>query len=856
MMDEKNSNYYRSFFIPLREALNTWYYERCLTLDPPAQVYDLLTDSVYKHPSIGNYLHQTLGFLGGTYGLTHRNDELFFLIQKATAHRKINFPVIRMPYLDGQGQELVFADLSFTALRSIQKLYLLKKFADGSNTWTSPESYRHLPPSGGLSICVAPWEKKIREATSAQTPAHGLQSLSAYRFVYCSHGEISLFLWAWLWLRGQLTLRDNFHGHLSVEDDLKYLDAEHWMKFWSRDFWKFDVEHIYTDHNFADDVWSLEKTQLERICATSPSHPLMVNEGDIDLFMSQKETILAREQALFQGDGDFSDQFLLAKWQRLHLLDGERRPTVSCRRMLEFALVLYNRRLTAYAPQEGPPFVRTALTELSRLAGELGAGVAGGQRAQPMALDAMQRIEHDLRNIMVFVLGDPAKTADGNGWTDTPVPNSDWQTAGLAIRFWNLKVIECLRQLNDIARFPIVQYYCLQTLLARPIEHLVFPVYDTGAFTESIFIANIDERQTGYLDNKTENTSISAVALALSSVIPMDEMGGLLTRDDRPLHDPEAEISDVALLRLLEIQQAVTQMAAPLVDHGFFGELVRNDIIRLEHNRQMGAILHQTMGMLNYLMTNPQETSSTLGAIIATLLVWNNSPTLGIHSIISSVEIFKADKELAGMVDRFAAREIAAPELCRFYAKRALAVTYYKIMRKNNRKIQNIIHECNPDLASDQDSRETSINEWASAILAHLNPAITIDPLMLESGNRSQFCTLGFYLFFYHAFWQAAYHALLARPVSGENLLAITILPEEWIIRNRYDGTLVHQANQKLEGSPDQKFLEMIARKMTNDYRIYQPYGPRLDSGADWYETGMRLFNINQPYTGEAHHEH
>jgi hypothetical protein len=179
------------------------------------------------------------------------------------------------------------------------------------------------------------------------------------------------------------------------------------------------------------------------------------------------------------------------------------------------------------------------------------------------------KLEQDLKYITIFaLLGWDEKTGD----LDVS-QISNCSSLQDVVDTLELTGYKTLTRIHKLARFPIIHYYCLQLLLKRPLEHLVFPVWKSFKYKETM-------KQEGGTSLRTPN-----VVLALLSITAPESREEVNSDPLQPPAVPSQTVSpekDFQFpresrerdLQLSRIQTIMTVMAGPLIDYGFYGSLV------------------------------------------------------------------------------------------------------------------------------------------------------------------------------------------------------------------------------------------------------------------------------------------
>ncbi len=531
---------------------------RTSALNDPMDLTRLYADSDTR-----NYLLRILGVQGGSFGLAHRSSNQFKLVQWSFTGLPDELPQLRLPYLDPDSGDndigISFVDLAFTSLRTRQPLRealeIPESLENGKKQYSIlPEFYLQLPPHGDKHLCVSDAEKERR--------GRGVDLL------LCPAGEVAFFIWAWLWIR-KLVSRGADKQLVIEEQEIDRVRLPEAENTWDVRFWReekgFDLADPPTDIMFADFI--------DELCTADESaDTLKVPEANLAAARKQWERIKAIEVSS-------EDDLVLACGRQR---DGKFDEAMSA--LIECALNLGKKQQARLKHPESLNWmddVRRAISNLEVLK----------TRVFKEKVD-LSGLEQNLKCITVFALLKMDKNCEH--LDVSRIYNCGSLQA--VVETLNLTGYKALTGIHKLARFPIIHYYCLQLLYKKPLEHLVFPVWKSFKYAETI-------------KSGDTNTLITPdVVLALLSITPP----GFVEEDECKVTTSSSAVPPLAVRpesnrqisrdsQLSRIQCLMKVLASPLIDYGFYGSLVSAE--------------QEAMGKVNAFHSIPAAFASSIDAL-------------------------------------------------------------------------------------------------------------------------------------------------------------------------------------------------------------------------------------------------
>jgi len=373
-------------------------------------------------------------------------------------------------------------------------------------------------------------------------------------FLLCTEGEIAFFIWAWLWIR-KLASRGPQIG-LVIEEEEIYTNCHARMAVtWEPAFWndvrKMDQIHLPVDVMFADFIHTLVSTTEGENQKSAPRECL-------DAARKQWERIKKIEA---QTPDELVRVFALTE-------DGKCNALMNA--MIECALNVAKKQQAKFCNPESLNWmddVRGAISCLESLK-----KLYSEQPIIPIVnrVEHRKELEQSLKRIAIFALLKSSNLEERSEVSRL----GHCDSLQSVVAELKLDGYRALGRLHEIARFPVIHYYCLQLLYEKPLEHLIIPVWKSYKYAETVYASGSE--------SLPEEVITPDVVLALLSLAPLQypdtSQKMQVAPEEIGMNSESPSVTPLPLMsrmeRFLRIQTFMKTMAMPLIDVGFYGSLV------------------------------------------------------------------------------------------------------------------------------------------------------------------------------------------------------------------------------------------------------------------------------------------
>ena len=381
-------------------------------------------------------------------------------------------------------------------------------------TTNPPELYYHLPSSQ---------EEHAESNSQPLLPWEKKLREQGFKFLYCPSGEVSFFLYAWRWLLRCAQMRG---GTCPVDPNDEATDGLGASSFWATEFWRA----------------SQESPELEWIGAISEARRAVEAPPDASTSSQttkfQSDALVAWDRIMSDVDNRRPDSKV--EWQYLGLLDDKNLATQTLQALISYmrqllALASKKQHVSQYQISEADKLIKTFASVSRKLPGLDRSGI-------PVCWEEIRETDlcRVIQQSIYFLLTEPNEEK-------------------------KMPAFDLLRRLHRRARFPIIPYFYLTALDKRPKEHVVLPVWESYEFPVQI---------------KDLGTH-PAVILCLLTLRPMwdmydDSTGPGLGAARKRRKD--ITVTSEAVARLYRSHSFFSVLARPIIEKGFYGNLVAPDI--------------------------------------------------------------------------------------------------------------------------------------------------------------------------------------------------------------------------------------------------------------------------------------
>jgi len=484
----------------------------------------------------------SLGVFGGAFGIANDVQDTFFLLQTSkhppaqiNKDNIIDIPGLPEKATQKNAHECDYhqlVDFLFIGRRGRQPLRG-ETDTDERQSSFAPEFYKHfhLPSGGPYAFPYEYDETRQREKPTGQ--------------IYCSHGELLFFIYAWRLFFRFSHLKGLTHTFSCNEVNL----FRSWEEIRKRDIspWK---ENFYSSTGAELSVEYEWINSLKELKNTNKAF-----HDEVDELWKKWSQVIDIEPN--------SESYYLSDWIYLKLIEKEKdsyKITISLLALMKYACHIALRYTLTHYRQE------ILLTNVQFLQEQIGKATLDDD----VSLELLSKIDDALQAIAFLVFSDLSK--------------------GKKL------VIDLLNVVHKIARFPIMAYFYWIAIAGGIKAHLVFPVWTTSSFPVTVRLP------CGENDLCTIQSPIAGVCLL--GIEPIKEMDETLPQDINMLPDKKALVSFMNTNRLNYIKTFFEKLAKPVIDKCLFGELVTNQTRTEEWENQLGQQAHEITKIVDIILGN------------------------------------------------------------------------------------------------------------------------------------------------------------------------------------------------------------------------------------------------------------
>jgi hypothetical protein len=570
--------------------------------------------NILKDEKIFSDLLSRLGVYGGAIGFANNIHEDFVHLQTSQDPPLQGIPMIDIPYSKCRKKANVKSD-KYRYEELIDFLYIMqrkihplrgKKGSSGEKVF-APEFYWNLPPNSHdetFKSCYFEW--KVREQTES---------------LYCTHGEITFFIYAWRLLVRYYQKTGNLDEKFETNVICLKNIGDGDNNWWSNDFWDSEFDKSSVEFAWIDALGNLNK---------EIGDPVYVGKKEFkEKVLDQWDTwkyVLDSEPGLIKHDTDsptLADSLLndrlnsinihpyLADWMRIGILSDKQVPgdVVVISETL-MALIRYARYIGGVfdtIPSHGKFKIPSAFDEL--------------EVAQEVAWKDVESLDCTLQRIVLEIL------------TRNPAERRS-KVYNEYIRRKN-EGNKLFGRLHHISRFPILPYFYWTSVDRMPKAHLIFPVWKSKSFPVRIGIP--DEKG----DALKPDPETPVVGVGLCTVRPFKGIDWSMERTCLPLPSCDRNIKGCTIYD--NVNSKNIRFAGDGVqrdeEDDFTIELPRRLEFITEFFEQLSRPLVDQIFVNRLVMEQVRQTTMKYGkkAAVASIMGRNMSHNIGSH-VLSSID--------------------------------------------------------------------------------------------------------------------------------------------------------------------------------------------------------------------------
>jgi len=511
------------------------------------------------------------GVEGGGYVLIDKPNGRIFFIQNQLLkkERNQNIPFHALPYRIALRRELLPNNYSQEDRENLMS-WLIDSMFEGyydnmpidHDEKKAPNFIKNMPPQQNhYSFEPLPFERVWREKKRIEV-------------LYCYMGEIMFFLYAWrllLWNARILGFDGNIDLTLDIESEKEQIKISgmKFSKIWERASWG-------DTFNYTPEKKWLEKlTEYER----------WWDDGhNIDSKRPPFEEVKKLWKELTKlTDTSPSGHFMDKEWEHLGLNKNAR-----YEKQVSVSLLSYTRHI-----------VRTirCSEDLAKVSAFFPDKIETVQEIN-QAIDYTLLLDKEHRDKYINIIFGPKGKSDTYWYyaLRKVICSALWFESGKEVSEWSIRTL--FKSLHNKVRFPILPlYYQIAASADRaPREFMVCPV--ARSFSNAV--------ELPFTKNPIDGTVYKThkIAFAMLTVKPIQVLDKdfTLTKNKKYYSDqPDAEISDISILRIRCVQDFATVISQQMVDKGFYDKMIRRETVDETIRQQFVTQSHEIYKIVRFI---------------------------------------------------------------------------------------------------------------------------------------------------------------------------------------------------------------------------------------------------------------